>query len=411
MNVEHTLELAIGDRLPLPMDGLTIRIIYPEDFPRERDLELIELLRRAFNGGPMWFRFDVEPVDHLRWKLRDFPGTALLKLTEDGDTPVAMIVYDVHRYLSQGKEVMVGEEVDSATEPPYQGRGIRSAGDRLSKRWIPGTPWFAYTIANGAHPLSSRRLGKTGESQLMGNPLLTLAKVISPSRLIWSQISSRVQRNRRVRGAGSRTREVLEARGIGSRAPRSARLKAALMLLGATVSSSLRRSPHGSWTIRTTHQFDQRADRFWERAHDQFDVIQIRDRDYLNWRFCDPRAGGFVVRTAEEDGELLGYLALRITGQTAVIADLLALPGRSDVVGSLLDDAASIALQAGAASLRCWSVAGHPYLASLKRAGFAAYPNTMGFNYNGWARSLSELTFLSDPATRIHYQPADTDHA
>ncbi len=37
-----------------------------------------------------------------------------------------------------------------------------------------------------------------------------------------------------------------------------------------------------------------------------------RNRDYLNWRYCDPRAGGFLVTQAEENGRLVGFSAPKI---------------------------------------------------------------------------------------------------
>ena len=402
---------ALGDRLPLAVDGLTLRLLDPKDFPRERDGELLELLRRAFNGGPSWFGFGVEPLDHFRWKARDFPGVALLELMEDGDTIIGMHVYHAHGYLSQGEELIVLQGADSARDPTYQGRGLKSARRSLRAHVIAMNPWCSYKIGLGAHPLSNRRLGRPAQNELTGNQLLTLVKLISPTRLLWSRLTGRLRRNDGSDRAVSRTRTVLEAQGIGNRPSRSARIKAALALLQATIASPFRRSASAaSWTIDTTSQFDERADQFWEQAREQFDVIKVRDREYLNWRFCDPRAGEFIVRTAEEDGALLGYLAFRLEGKRALIADLLALPGRSDVVRSLIDDAVRLAHQNGAYQIRCWSVEGHSYLRELRRAGFANYPNVISLSYGAWSTPSSELTFLADRATRIHFQTSDTDH-
>jgi len=70
--------------------------------------------------------------------------------------------------------------------------------------------------------------------------------------------------------------------------------------------------------IETADHFDDGANKFWREAATQFDLIQVRARDSLNWRFCDPRGGPFIVRTAREDGRLLGYVALRVDSRETV---------------------------------------------------------------------------------------------
>ena len=384
----------LGERIALAIDRLTLRFVRSTDFPRERDTELVELLGRAFNGGPSGFDLGVDPLDHLRWKLRDCPGGALLELTEDRDTVVGMHIYHQHRYLSRGEELLFIQGLDLALDPAYQGQGIYSATRRLRAQLMAMSPWCRLKVSLGTYPLGGQRLGKIARSE--GNQLLTLVKLISPTRLVWTRLTDRLRRSD---GSGenvSRTRAVMEAQGVGGRLPRSARIRPALELLRATVTSPFRRSRSGaSWTMHTIHEFDERADRFWERASEAFDVIQVRDREYLNWRFCDPRAGEFIVRTAEKDGELLGYVALRLTGTSAQIADMLALPDRSDVVRALIVDAVDIARQNGAYQIRCWSMEGHSYLEELRHAGFAVYPSMISLRFGEWSSPPPEITFFS----------------
>ncbi len=406
----------VDETMPLGVDDLTFRLVDADLLSPERDAELIELLRTAFNGGPSWFQFDVEPLDHVRWKLHEFAGRALLELIEDGDRMVGCQIRHLHRYLSQGEEVAVTEGVDLAHAPAYQGRGLRSATRALRDQEMELLPAARYGLGLGAHPLSQRRLGRTSRNELVGNPWLTMVKVISPAGVIRARLAARSERTSDSAAASSsgntpsRTRAALEAQGVGNRPSRWRQLRAGLALIGATAWSPFRRPTRGAWTIQTVEAFDDRADRFWERAHRQFDVVQIRDRAYLNWRFCDRRSGGFTVRTAEQDGELLGYVALRVVDSSEVIADLLTLPDRPDVVRALIDDAVQVAQGRGADRIRCWSIAGHQYLPALRRAGFSSYPHVMSLTYRAWSETKEQLAFLADPATRIHFQPADTDH-
>jgi len=64
--------------------------------------------------------------------------------------------------------------------------------------------------------------------------------------------------------------------------------------------------------ISDIDHFDKDIDDFWEEVSKHYDFIIERKRDYLNWRYCDTRAGDFVVKQAEEDGRILGYVVLRI---------------------------------------------------------------------------------------------------
>ena len=64
-------------------------------------------------------------------------------------------------------------------------------------------------------------------------------------------------------------------------------------------------------TVSELPAFDERFEPFWERASAAWDVIPVRSVELLNWRFCDPRAGDFSIRIAEENGALLGYVVLQ----------------------------------------------------------------------------------------------------
>ena len=63
----------------------------------------------------------------------------------------------------------------------------------------------------------------------------------------------------------------------------------------------------------------------------------------MNWRFCDSRGGNYVVKMAEENGSILGYIILRINKiredyPIGYIVDLLTLPERLDVVSDLISN-------------------------------------------------------------------------
>jgi hypothetical protein len=160
--------------------------------------------------------------------------------------------------------------------------------------------------------------------------------------------------------------------------------------------------------LKTVERFDERMDEFAVRAAESFDFIQLRDREYLNWRFCDARAGTFAARLAEEDGEVLGFCVVKASSGRGYIADLLALPGRTDVVGSLIGDAIRLVRDAGGYGLDCWMTKRHAYTAILREHGFIdrRSPVPLSFRASDPARVPR---CLRDPAAKIHLMTGDSD--
>jgi hypothetical protein len=148
---------------------------------------------------------------------------------------------------------------------------------------------------------------------------------------------------------------------------------------------------------------------FFDAAARPFDFVIVRGRDYMNWRYCDPAAARFTVRTAEEGDRILGYLVFKISEGTGYIADLLALPDRHEVVRSLIEDALSAFREAGVESASCWMISRHPYNRILRRYGFADSKRDVGFEYRAITVDSRDVEFLDDPRARIHLTHGDSD--
>ena len=93
-----------------------------------------------------------------------------------------------------------------------------------------------------------------------------------------------------------------------------------------------------------TYNFDARIDDFWCEIEKEFDFIVIKNKEYLNWRYCDPRGGKYVIKQAVYDDHVLGYSVLRFNERVkdypiGYIVDLLVLHQRFDVTKALLKDA------------------------------------------------------------------------
>ena len=393
-----------GQRVPLAATGLTLRYEHPQDLSDEALTGILELLRRAFNGGPSWFALGATPLDHLEWKAAR-PGESLIQLTEDGDRIVGFSLNAQSGFLVNGSEASVRQGFDSALDPEFQGRGINAA-----RRNSPDEPRLAaktcLSMSTGMHPTSLMLRGP-GAGIPFGNAIETLIKPLSIRRMI----AARGRRHGDGAGGESHTRDVLEVQKHRLPTPlKPDRVLAAARLAWSVLRPAKRLPGHAPWRIRTVDHFDESADEFWSEAGRAFDFIQVRDRAYLNWRYCDPRGGPFTVRVAELDGALLGYAALRADEHGAVLGDLLVLPDRDDVARALIADAITLAKERRAPFLRCWMPRSHPYRRLLGGSGFIQYRTPLTFNYRPLECDPADLEFLQDPGARIHLMTADSDH-
>jgi GNAT superfamily N-acetyltransferase len=171
------------------------------------------------------------------------------------------------------------------------------------------------------------------------------------------------------------------------------------------------RGGEDKWMIDQPPEFDDRIDQFWKEASQPFELIVVRTKDYLNWRYCDPRAGAFTVRLAEHGERILGYAVLRVSRGKAYIADLLALPEREDVARSLVRDALGYFRRARVSPVRCWLPSHHPYREVLLQQGFLPKQRMDGLRYTAYGRPKGFLNVLSDPRALVHVTLGDTDLA
>jgi hypothetical protein len=144
--------------------------------------------------------------------------------------------------------------------------------------------------------------------------------------------------------------------------------------------SRLYRKPEtrGSFKIKQINIFDNSIDEFWERIKDDYDFILERKKNNLNWRYFDPRAGRFRVLQTEEDGKVVGYSVLRINrywvdNLKGFIVDLLAAPGRLDIVDALITEAVAYFEDFGINAIISTGFEDHPYSRIYKNHGFVTY--------------------------------------
>jgi hypothetical protein len=355
--------------------------------PGEADqAQIVELLLRAFRRWPQ-FEIPVSPLEHLRWKLRSDPVAPRHQWVGELDGRIVVTLLRVIRRVRvRGRDCLIRDGVDAAVDPDYQEQGLYSAMTDESKE-RPQYSEVDFGLSYSSNPrLQRRTLGKG--SRPLSNPIQVL------------------ERSYRARAIVARRRA-----GSGGRLP--APLAVLRIKLG-TLRNRLRHRPYlrpvrPSWSIATLEHFDESTDAFFDEAAWPFDFLVVRSRDYMNWRYCEPAAGHFTVRVARQEGKILGYSALKISEGNGYFADLLALPGRLDVVRSLIEDALRSFRQAGVERVTCWMIERHPYNRILRRYGFVDSRKDVGFVRKAVSLKPEDLDFLDEATASIHLTHGDSD--
>ncbi len=265
--------------------------------------------------------------------------------------------------------------------PSQRGRGIWLRRQRWSEALdIDGRELVH--MANATDPAMAAIRARGGMLPV-GNQPRTLLRVQSP------------------RGMAS-----LHASWRGRRVPRAVAVAAFTLLRAARWPALPSRRRAATWTVRDADQIDERIETLCARAAEQFDMIQLHDRESFTWRYLDPRGGARPLALAEADGELLGYVVWKQVGPEGFLVDVLAVPDRLDVVRSLVAHALRALDAGGAASTSCWLPRRHPYRSELRRAGFIDTRRAAGLGFRQ-LRPDAGFDFLSDERTRIHFSFGD----
>lgn len=129
-------------------------------------------------------------------------------------------------------------------------------------------------------------------------------------------------------------------------------------------------------SIVNTTQFDSRINDLWSRVSDQYQIMVVRSKDYLNWRFSTIPDITYTILVAERDSEICGYIVFRSVYRDklkiGVIYDFIT---ESATIGQcLVAEALQHLEQEKVALVGCSAVLNKSYLKSFRRNGFISVP-------------------------------------
>lgn len=174
----------------------------------------------------------------------------------------------------------------------------------------------------------------------------------------------------------------------------------------------------GGITLGREENMESEFDELYARASENFDIMIVRNSGYLSWRYCDPRSGDFIVRTARNKGRLVGYMVMRDETKDGSrflnIVDCLADPRSPDVIPLLLMDCISLARGMDIETVLCCLPEGHPYGKNLTEVGFLSqvrYTGNSEMKVIALERAGSGplMDALTKKGLRAHIMLGDTD--
>ena len=303
---------------------------------------IVELLSLALPGWP-GFDLGVSTVEHWEWKFGG-PDGSLVSVAESGGAVVGCSHVILCRCIVGGEELLLGNGLDVAVHPDFRKRGIFNAmtEQRMEMMRDRGVSLAFWSTSN---PILKGKWDR--ESTPFPRPILDYVKV---------------------RDVGLQ----LRAMPVGN--PWLWRMGYSLVRAANSVSNAFRGAPGGRVRVDGLESFDEDVDRLWEEVSRGCGFVAVRNMDYLNWRYCDPRAGKFEVRGAV-DGGLVGYSVLSVNKAhedypVGYIVDIQAEPDRPDTLDALISDAVTFFDARGVNLVNCLVVKGSPLGRALGRRGF-----------------------------------------
>ena len=336
--------------------------------------QIVPLLQIVFNG---W-----RTLDFWRWKYLDNPFKASVVAVGVSDGRIIGVSCTIFKRVKIGDRVILcSYGTDAGVHPDFRRMGVHTNISKLktelrSKVGVKLNYWATENPILIEHQLNPQH--------------------VFPHSLLYFYRIRDVGLHLRVKPAGTRTRLGLHA----------------LKLLNTLKNAMSPEPPNRDIRISEIQSFDDGIDAFWDEVKGHHDFIVERTREHLNWSYCDPRAGDFTVKQAEEDGRILGYIVLETRGgegyPEAEIVDLLAVPGRLDAADALLADATRRFDDGGVNFVKAMVVDGHPYMGLYGRHGFLNVRRKIHVLYYSVPGREAEHKMLeSTAAGKVHLSRGD----
>ena len=152
-------------------------------------------------------------------------------------------------------------------------------------------------------------------------------------------------------------------------------------------------------TIEKITVFDGRVDKLWEKVSEDYNILVIRDSNYLNWRYAHHPDKKYTIFTAEKDSEILGFVVLGseefYPNKVGYIVDILTVNDK-EITQHLLTKSLEYFRSNNVDAVTCWMLRHHWYYKMLKENGFTSTPSRIALVAQTLSSRVSKEV-LADP--------------
>jgi GNAT superfamily N-acetyltransferase len=354
-------------------------------YERGDEDQIVELLRLCIEGWP-GFDLKCTPKEHWKWKYLDNPYGMISTCVAVNEGEIVGVNHAIPLRIKIMDEMAYClYAADTVVHPDFRGKGISTS---LRKTNIANSEekGFKYVFFVTSNPILIKSFEKIRPR--LPHQIGNLVKI----KDIELQLEAMPVNNPTMIKWGYRTLNLLN------------NIRSYFSKIRTSSSSKIRR----------VETFDDNYRDFWEETRTQYDYIIERNVDYMNWRFCDNRAGDFVVHVAEEDDTLLGYSVVRVNRvrpeyPIGFLVDLIVRNGRTDVISSLVSNALSYFNSEKVNIISCQFIKNHVNHKILSRHGFidSRIPVQIFCNPFGVNEEFPKIRSV-DP-NRVYYSYGDID--
>jgi GNAT superfamily N-acetyltransferase len=152
-------------------------------------------------------------------------------------------------------------------------------------------------------------------------------------------------------------------------------------------------------SINRVSTFDERVNKLWEKVSVQYNIIAVRNLEFLTWRYISIPDVKYTIFVAEKSREICGYIVLRSRHlikqvKTAIVYDVMAQSGQ--IAQSLILKAILHFQEERIDFLYCKMIANDTILKAFRRCGFITIP----FSYSGYFYARSSSSNINDETLR-----------
>jgi len=346
---------------------------------------IVDLLIKVFGGWPH-FNLNCSPLEHWRWKYLDNPKKLNAVCVAEDKGLIVGCEHGLFIDVKIGDDLVLAQlSGDAAIDPRHQGEGLYSKINKF-RNTLPPMRRMDYSFW-----------------------VTTNKKMIEFSRRRnYPRFPRRVSLMIRVKDLD------LHFRLHKSDFALFKRLGYLTLANIGKIRFDSRERVQGDYAIKSIKKFGEGIDIFWASVQPYYSYIVARARDYLNWRYCDPRAGDNYIIQAEDDSGSLGYCVYKINRfnpnyHEGLIMDLITLPGRVDVAQGLLVSALDYLDDSGVNLVSCWGVEGQSNTGVLRGLGFVDSRAPLDLSHRWVSRQVDESKLLAAPPDKLHCQMGDLD--